>query len=137
MNTSSNEVPFKQRLLIFAMLWLLAGAMCAFFVEIVPEAGENVWLVRCKFIYLAPLVCACGVSFEILEGHYDTAQQRDFYHAVTVCLLMAVFVAHAFFTLTRRTRRQFLALIATQAVFLAISVACVLHLFHYLAVSGP
>ena len=129
-------MPFKQRILIFGFLWLLAGVLCAIFADVTIEAGESEFFTRLKLIYLAPLISAIGTAFTLVHGHYDTWQQRDQYQTVIVWLLLAAFVIHAIVALTRKTRRQFIALAAVQAFFLAVSVSCVLHFFHYDATHG-
>jgi len=131
---------FKQRLLIFILLWLLAGLVCAIFSEGTAEAGDNAFLDRLRFLYLAPLISAMGVAFTLVHRDYDTVsaawQQRGHYEEGFFWLLLAVFVVHAVITLTRRTRRQFIMLSVMQVVFLAFSVPCVLYFYHYEATHG-
>lgn len=129
-------MPIANRIVVFAALWLLAGVLCAVFSEVGVEAGESEFLARLQLVYLAPLIAASGVAFTVVHGHYDTWQQRDHYEAVVGWLLVGLFLLHAIITLTRQTRRQFMALSAIQIFFLIASVPCVLYFFHYEATHG-
>ena len=129
-------MPFKQRLLIFASLWLLAGVVFAIFSEGSVEAGDSEFLARLQLIYLAPLISAMGTAFTLVHregsGTVDAAwQQREHYEAVVRWVLVAVFAIHAALALTRQTRRQFIILSAIQLTFLALIIPCVLYFFHY------
>ena len=129
-------MPFIQRLLIFASLWLLAGVMFAIFSEGSVEAGESEFLARLHLLYLAPLISAMGVAFTLIHregsGVVDDAwQQRALYEGVVALVLVALFVIHAVIALTRQTRRQFIVLSAIQLAFLALSIPCGLYFIHY------
>ena len=128
-------MPFKQRLLIFASLWLLAGVVFAIFSEGSVEAGDSEFLARLQLIYLAPLISAIGVAFTLVHrgsGIVDAAwHQREHYEVVVRWVLVAVFVIHAVIALTRQTRRQFIILSAIQLAFLALIIPCVLYFFHH------
>ena len=129
-------MPFKQRLLIFTSLWLLAGVVFAIFSEGSVEAGDSEFLARLQLVYLAPLISAMGVAFTLVHregtGLVDAAwQQREHCEAVVRWVLVAVFVIHAVIALTRQTRRRFLVLSAIQLAFLALIIPCVLYFFHY------
>lgn len=129
-------MPLKKRIAVFTALWLLAGVLCAVFSDISVEAGESETLARLQVISLAPLVAAFGVAFTLVHGHYGTWQQRDHYEAVVRGLLIGGFILHAIITLTRQTRRQFIALAVIQILFLVPCVASVLYFFHYHATHG-
>lgn len=124
-------MPLTKRIAVVATLWLLAGVLCAAFSDISVEAGESELLARLQLVYLAPLIAASGVAFTVVHGHYGTWQQRDHYEAVVAWLLIGLFLVHAVITLTRQTRRQFMALCVVQVLFLVACVACVLYFFHY------
>jgi hypothetical protein len=125
-----------KRIAVFAVLWLLAGAVVAVFSDITVEAGESEWLVRFQVMCLAPLVAALGVTFAIVHGSHGTAPQSDNYESIVCWLLSAFFAAHAVIALTRQKRRQFIMLSIVQVLFLAASVPCVLYFFHYEATHG-
>ena len=137
-------MPFKQRLLVFVVLWLLPGLVCAIFTEGRAEPGDSQFSDGLRFIYLAPLITAMGVAFTLVHRDYDTVnaacQQRGYSEAVVVAvvglLLLAAFVVHAVVALTRKTRRQFIVLSVIQLAFLALSIPCILYFYHYEATHG-
>jgi cytochrome bd-type quinol oxidase subunit 2 len=125
-----------KRITVFAGLWLVAGVLCAVFSEGSFEAGESELLARLWLVYLVPFIAGAGVAFTLVQGHYDTWQQREHCEAVVAWVLLAFFVAHAAVALTRRSRRQFMILSGIQVLFLVTSVFCVLYFFHYDASHG-
>ena len=129
-------MPLLQRIAIFLGLWLLAGGACAIFTEGTVEAGESEALARLQLAILAPSVAAAGIAFTLVHDHYDTWQQRDHYQWVIWWIVMACLVVHSAIALTRRDRRQFLALVGIQVVILVGSVPCVLFMFRYFATHG-
>lgn len=130
-------MPLLQRFSIVAGLWLLAGVACAIVPDVTPEAGESEAIARLQLVFLTPLLAATGFAMTVVQDHYHTWQQREVYLNVVWWIVMACFAAHAIFTLTRRDRRQFIALVAVQILILAGSVSSVIGFFRHLAEVGP
>gem|GEM_PF-3280668 len=130
----NSTISLPKRITVVTGLWLLASVVCAVFAELSLEGGENEWRVRGRILSLAPDFTAQAVASLLVKGHYETWQQREEYQAVIWWGFMVVFAVHAMIALTRRSRRQFLALSVVQVVLLAATVACVLYRFHDLAV---
>lgn len=129
-------ISFKQRLAVFLLLWLLAGAIGGLFADVSFEAGESAFWGRFELVYLAPLISVICVAGTLFQNHFNSWQQRDHYRWIVVFVLLAAYLIHAIAVLTRTNRRQFVALTAIQIVFLAISTACVLYYFHYDSLHG-
>jgi hypothetical protein len=126
----------RYRIAIFVLLWLVAGAVCATFVELRFEAGEGEDSVseRLVFVYLVPIICAFGVvgaADALVRDHLGGWHVPDACFFVLVGVLLVGFVIHAIVTLTRKSRHQFQFCSVIQAGFLTISVACVLYFYYY------
>jgi hypothetical protein len=129
-------MPFLQRLAIFLGLWLLAGVTCAIFADVTFE-GESEATSRLQIVFLTPLLAAIGIATAVVQDPSHTGRLRDVYLNVVLWAAMACFVAHAIVMLTRRDRRQFMALLAIQVIILGGSVSCVIGFFRHLAEVGP
>jgi hypothetical protein len=126
----------RYRIAIFALLWLIAGGVCATFAELRFEAGEGEDSVseRMELVYLVPFLCAIfvvGVSDILVQDlSHGWHLPEPLFIAATGILLVG-FVVHAIVTLTRKSRQEFRFWSLIQAGFLTISVACVLYGYYY------
>lgn len=116
-----------KRIAVFVAFWLLAGVVYAVFSDVTVEAGDSLLDARFAMVYLAPLAAASGMAFTFVPSDHEV---------VVSWLIVVVFCVHAIIALTRRNRRQFMALTMIQVLFLVVSVPCVLYFFHYEATHG-
>jgi hypothetical protein len=124
-------MPFLQRIAIFLGLWLLAGVTCAISADVTFEAGESEAVARLQLVFLTPLFAALGIATTVVADHDPT-----WLNAAVWGIAMAGFVVHAIVKLTRRDRRQFMALVTIQVIILVGSVSCVIGFFRHLAQVG-
>ncbi|HEY1123776.1 MAG TPA: hypothetical protein VGE67_19315, partial [Haloferula sp.] len=74
-------------------------------------------------------VAAAGFAITIVQDQDHSLQQRILCFQALWWIAMAGFSAHAVIAITRRNRRQFMALIAVEIVILVTSVSCVLFMW--------
>ena len=129
-------MPFVRRLAIFLGLWLLAGATCGIFAKVPIQAGDSEFMVRLQVACLAPFLSVIGIVFTVIPEDFSPWKQRDHDRLIAFWVVFAFMLAHSIFTLARRDRQQFLALVAVEAVFLVASVSCILSMYEYFDTHG-
>ena len=130
---AESALSLKVRIAVVLLLWLGAGLIPAIFSEQMLESdGPHTELyARLDFIWFAPLAAAHGLAWAVLPGNYNEWHGRDAFEVLLTCLFICAFVAHIWFTITRRTMMGFVESSFALAANLAVGALCEVWYWHW------